>query len=246
MLIIPAIDIKDGKCVRLEQGDFSRVTQYGDDPMEMALYWQNQGAERLHVVDLDGSLKGTPVNAEAIKKIAATLEIPVQVGGGIRNIEAATSYLAAGIDAIIIGTSALRDPALVRQLCEEFGKKIFIGIDARKGMVALSGWTETSRVGAVDLARQLEVLGIGAIIYTDISRDGMQTGVNVHATRELARALKTPVIASGGLGSLADVEALMTHGDEGIIGVIAGRALYTKAVSLPMALDLIAKMGDKR
>jgi len=234
--IIPAIDIKNGCCVRLEQGDFSRSTQYGNDPLVMAKHWEELGAQRLHIVDLDGAAQGRQVNGAVITDIINALKIPIQVGGGIRSIAAADTYLSAGAAAVILGTAALKDPTFVRAACSLFGKRIIIGVDALAGMVALEGWLEKSQVRALDFALLLRDLGVGAAVYTDISRDGMQRGINVEATREFAISAQIPVIASGGLANLEEIDALLACEADGIIGVIVGRALYNKSISLPSAL----------
>ena len=236
MIIIPAIDIKDGKCVRLAQGKFDRVTTYGDNPVEMALRWMQKGAELIHIVDLDGSVAGMPRNANIILDITRNIDVPIQVGGGIRNMETIEFYLGNGVSSVILGTTALQNENIVRNACEEFPNKIILGIDALDGNVAVRGWTQTTEKNAVDLARHYENYRLKAIVYTDIERDGMGTGVNVEATRNLAKAISIPVIASGGVASIADVENLLAIEDCEIYGVIVGRALYTGAVSLEEAI----------
>lgn len=238
MLVIPAIDLKGGKCVRLLRGDLQAETVYGDDPVAMGRRWQEAGARYLHVVDLDGAVSGTPVNGAAIAGLCSALSIPVEVGGGVRTIERAGAVLALGADRVIFGTAALEQPALVADACRRFPGRVAVGIDAREGKVAVKGWLETSDVTAIDLARKLEGAGVACIIYTDIERDGTQQGVNVAATRALAEAIEIPVIASGGVGSLADIEALLPCEAAGVTGVIVGRALYTGAVRLEDALRL--------
>ncbi len=245
MIIIPAIDIKDGKCVRLAQGNFDRVTTYGDDPALMAKNWMEKGAERIHVVDLDGSVAGLPRNANIILNIAKNIDVPVQVGGGIRNMETIEYYLDNGISSVILGTAALQNEDLVRESCRAFPGKIILGIDALNGNVAIRGWTETSEKKAVDLARHYEDIHVKAIVYTDIERDGMQTGVNIKATRELAKAVSIPVIASGGVASIADVEKLLAIEDCEFYGVIIGRALYTGALTLEKAIET-SKLSRKQ
>lgn len=241
MLILPAIDLKGGKCVRLLRGDMARETVYGDDPVAVGRRWVEAGAQFLHVVDLDGAVAGEPVNGAVIAALCAALSVPVQVGGGVRTVERAGALLGLGVDRVIFGTVAVEHPAVVQDACRRFAGRIAVGIDARDGNVAVKGWTETSALRAVDLARRMEDAGAARIIYTDIDRDGTQEGVNVAATRALADALEIPVIASGGVGSLRDIEALLPHESAGIEGVIVGRALYTGAVDLPAALALATR-----
>ncbi|MBI1815554.1 MAG: 1-(5-phosphoribosyl)-5-[(5-phosphoribosylamino)methylideneamino]imidazole-4-carboxamide isomerase [Deltaproteobacteria bacterium] len=236
MLIIPAIDLKGGRCVRLLRGEMAAETVYGDDPIAMGRRWVSEGAEYLHVVDLDGAVSGAPVNGDAIAALCAALPIPIEVGGGVRTVERAAQLLAAGADRVIFGTAALAHPEVVALACERFPGRIAVGIDARDGKVAVQGWTETSQTTAIDLARRVEAFGVVRIIYTDISRDGTQQGVNVEATRALADAITIPVIASGGVGSLADITALLPCAAAGVAAVIVGRALYTGAVKLAEAI----------
>lgn len=236
MLIIPAIDLKGGKCVRLLRGDRHAETVYGDDPLAIGRRWVGEGAQYLHVVDLDGAVSGAPVNADAIAKLCATLPIPIEVGGGVRSVERAADLLAAGADRVIFGTAALMEPEVVAEASRRFPGRIAVGIDARDGRVAVQGWTETSAVTAVELARRAEQYGTACIIYTDINRDGTQQGVNVAATCALAEAVTVPVIASGGVGSLADIQVLLPCEPLGVAGVIIGRALYTGAVKLADAI----------
>src|SRR5258708_28452263 len=208
MLIIPAIDLKGGKCVRLLRGDLQAETVYGDDPVAMGRRWVDGGARYLHVVDLDGAVAGAPVNGEAIAALCAALPIPVEVGGGVRTVERAGAVLALGADRVIFGTAALERPEVVAEACRRFPGRVAVGIDARGGQVATRGWLATSAITAIELAHRLEGIGVACIIYTDIDRDGMQQGVNVAATRALAEAIDIPVIASGGVGSLADIAAV--------------------------------------
>ncbi|MGB5219292.1 MAG: 1-(5-phosphoribosyl)-5-[(5-phosphoribosylamino)methylideneamino]imidazole-4-carboxamide isomerase [Smithella sp.] len=236
MIIIPAIDIKDGKCVRLAQGKFDRVTTYGDNPVEMAMRWMGKGAELIHLVDLDGSVAGLPRNANIILDIARNVDVPVQVGGGIRDIETINYYLTHGVSSVILGTTALQNENVVREACQAFPYKIILGIDALNGNVAVRGWTQTTEKKAVDLARHYEDCQVKAIVYTDIERDGMSTGVNIKATGALAKAVKIPIIASGGVASITDIENLLAVDDCEFYGVIIGRALYTGAVSLEEAI----------
>jgi phosphoribosylformimino-5-aminoimidazole carboxamide ribotide isomerase len=238
MLILPAIDLKGGRCVRLLRGDFAAETVYGDDPVAMGRRWVDAGARYLHVVDLDGAVSGEPVNGAAIAALCAALPVPVQVGGGIRSVARAGALLGLGADRVIFGTAALETPAVVEEACRRFAGRVAIGIDAREGKVAVKGWLETSDVTAIDLARRFADLGAACIIYTDIERDGTQQGVNVAATRALAAGVGIPVIASGGVGSLDDIAALLPCEPDGVVGVIVGRALYTGAVSLPAAIQL--------
>lgn len=237
MIVIPAIDIKDGRCVRLTQGDFSRLTVYADDPVYVAKIWRDMGAERIHVVDLDGSREGIPRNSETIRRIVREVNIPIQVGGGIRSIETITMYLEMGVSRVILGTMALRDKAFIRNASETFAKSIMLSIDARDGMVAVEGWTEQTSERAVEVAQRFQDLPIDAIVYTDISRDGMQTGVNVEATSQFAQSVDLPVIASGGVSHVRDIEKLKEIEKFGVIGVIIGKALYTGAVSLREAIE---------
>lgn len=238
MLIIPAIDLKDGQAVRLKQGDFSRSTVYSSDPVEVALKWQNAGAGRIHIVDLDGSLAGVPRNREVIKKIAAGINIPIELGGGIRDLATIETYFEAGIRFAILGSVALKKPELVEAACAKFPGRIIVGIDARDGMVAVEGWTEATTKSAVELARSFEQFSLDSIIYTDINRDGMETGVNVEATRMLAESIRIPVTASGGVASLQDIRELKKVEKSGIRAVIIGKALYTGAINLEEAIKV--------
>ncbi|MEW6334381.1 MAG: 1-(5-phosphoribosyl)-5-[(5-phosphoribosylamino)methylideneamino]imidazole-4-carboxamide isomerase [Thermodesulfobacteriota bacterium] len=236
MIVIPAIDLKEGRCVRLVQGDFRKETVYADDPVGMSLAWKTQGAQRLHVVDLDGSLAGVPRHAEVIGNIAAETGLPLQVGGGIREMKTVETYLRAGVRWVILGTAALRDPAFVRRACREFPDRVIIGIDAREGRVAVQGWTETQAQTPSALASRFAEDRPAALVYTDIARDGTETGVNVEGTRALAASTGIPVIASGGVAGIGDIEKLITVEQEGVFAVIAGKALYTGALSLAEAI----------
>jgi phosphoribosylformimino-5-aminoimidazole carboxamide ribotide isomerase len=236
LVIIPAIDVKDGKCVRLAQGDFDRVTTYADNPVNVALTWMQKGAELIHVVDLDGSVAGLPRNANIILEIARKVDVPIQVGGGIRDMETIEFYLNNGVSSVILGTAALQNKEIVRDACQTFPEKIILGIDALEGKVAIRGWTEKTQLNAVDLARRYEKFNVKAIVYTDIKRDGMGTGVNVEATKELAKAVSIPVIASGGVATIADIDNLLSVKDCEIYGVIIGRALYIGSISLEEAI----------
>ena len=236
MEVIPAVDIRNGKCVRLLQGKFDQETVFAYDPVEMALHWESLGAERLHVVDLDGAKTGQPQNLEVIVRIAGMLGIPVQMGGGIRTIETARQVLGLGVDRVVIGTSAVLDRDFARAMFEELGERVALGLDARDGFVATRGWQETSTVRARDFAQQMERLGARRIIHTDISRDGMLGGVNLPAMEAMARAVSIPVIASGGVKDIEDIRKLKELEPLGIEGVIAGKALYIGSLDLREAI----------
>ena len=239
MILYPAIDLKDGKCVRLLRGEMSTATIFNDDPAAQARAFAAAGCRFLHVVDLDGAFAGKPVNARAVEAIIAAAAVPVQLGGGIRDRASIDAWLGRGVTRIVLGTIALRDPALVKAACQAHPRSIAVGIDARGGMVAVEGWAETSSVSALDLALKFEDAGVAAIIYTDIDRDGALGGANVEATAELARRLTTKVIASGGVASLDDLRALKAHEKDGIDGVICGRALYDGRIDLRAALAVM-------
>lgn len=227
MLLIPAIDLKDGKCVRLRQGRMDDETVFSDDPVAMAGKWVEAGARRLHLVDLNGAFDGKPVNGEVIRAIAeAYPNLPIQVGGGIRDEETVQAYLDAGVQYTIIGTKAVNNPGFVGDLCAEFPGHIIVGLDAKEGKVAIDGWSKLSKHDVIDMARHFEEDGVEAIIYTDIGRDGMMSGVNVEATVKLAQAVNIPIIASGGITNIDDIRALCEVADEGIMGAITGRAIY--------------------
>ena len=238
MIVIPAIDIKNGKCVRLQQGRMDRETVFGEDPAAMARRWEVDGAEMIHVVDLDGAIEKKPRNLVSIKRILDAVKIPIQDGGGIRDIATIEMYLSVGIRRIIIGTEAIRNPALVQEACRKYPGRIVVGIDARKGLVAIEGWIETTQTRAVDLARRFEQSGVVAINFTDIHRDGMQTGPNLEATRELAESVSIPVVASGGVSTLKDIRNLIPLEPFGVIGVITGKALYAGTLNLKEAIAL--------
>ncbi len=229
MLLIPAIDLKDGHCVRLKQGDMDQSTTFGEDPVAMARSWVAKGARRLHLVDLNGAFAGQPKNEMAIRKILKEVgsEVDVQLGGGIRDLDTIERYLDAGLRYVIIGTAAVKNPGFLQDACTAFGGHIIVGLDARDGKVATDGWSKLSRHDVVDLSKKFEDYGVESIIYTDIGRDGMLSGINVDATVKLAQALTIPVIASGGLSSMADIDALCAVEEEGIEGVICGRAIYS-------------------
>jgi phosphoribosylformimino-5-aminoimidazole carboxamide ribotide isomerase len=236
MIIIPAIDLKNGQCVRLVQGDFKRVTVYSENPVEIARLWQEQGAERIHIVDLDGSLAGIPKNSEVIRNIVNAVKAPVQVGGGVRDMKTIGTYLEMGVEWVILGTMALKDRDFLREACNTFREKIILGIDANEGKIAIQGWTEQTSASAVEVAKSYEGYGLAAIIYTDIARDGMETGVNTEATGALADAVDMPVIASGGVSGMSDIERILEIEGSGVVGLIVGKALYTGAIFLPDAI----------
>ncbi len=239
LTLYPAIDLKDGACVRLVQGEMSAATTFNDNPAAQAASFVEAGCKWLHVVDLNGAFVGRPVNSSAVAAILGVTPVPVQLGGGIRDLNTIEFWLSAGVARVILGTVAVKNPALVRKACELFPGRIAVGIDARAGHVAVEGWAETSELSALDLALRFEDVGVAAIIYTDIERDGKLGGVNVEATAALASKLVTPVIASGGIGSLDDLAALKPHEGTGIEGVICGRALYDGRVKLTEALALL-------
>jgi len=236
MIVIPAVDIKGGRCVRLKQGRMSEETVYSDDPVQAAVTWCSKGAERIHLVDLDGAVGGKRVNGEVISEIARSVPVPVELGGGMRNLASVEFYLEAGVEWVILGTAACKDPNLVKEACRKFPGHVMLAIDARGGRVAVEGWTEDTERSAVEVARAFDSQGIAAVIYTDIQRDGMSVGPNVRATGELARALKTPVIASGGISGLEDIRKVMTLSGQGVMGVITGRALYEGTLDLVEAI----------
>lgn len=241
MILFPAIDLKGGQCVRLEQGDMARATVFNTDPAAQAQSFAAQGFAYLHVVDLDGAFAGRPVNAQAVESMLAAVTMPVQLGGGIRDLATIEGWLDKGVARVIIGTAAVRDPALVKDAARRFPDRIAVGLDARDGKVAVDGWAETSQVTALDIARRFEDAGVAAIIFTDIARDGLLKGINWDATIALADAVSIPVIASGGLASLADVEALMAPRAQKLAGAIAGRALYDGRLDPAAALQLIRR-----
>ena len=227
MLIIPAIDLKDGECVRLRQGRMEDSTVFSGSPVDMATRWVNTGARRLHLVDLNGAFAGEPVNGEVVTDIAkAHPDLPIQIGGGIRSGETIEAYLKAGVEYVIIGTKAVKEPEFVTEMCQQFPGHIIVGIDAKKGLVATDGWAEVTEVKAVDLAKQFESDGVSSIVYTDIDRDGMMQGVNVEATLAMAKASSIPVIASGGITNMDDIVALNRVASQGVLGAITGRAIY--------------------
>jgi len=245
MLIIPAVDIKNGKCVRLFQGRLDSETVFSDDPAAMAKRWENEGAEIIHVIDLDGAVEKSPKNLNSIERIIESVEAYIQVGGGIRTAKTAKMYLDLGVKRVIIGTEAIKNPNFVKDACKAFPDQIVVGIDARDGLVAIEGWTETTRIKAVDLARRFEDCGVAAINFTDIHRDGMETGPNIEATRRIAEAVSIPVVASGGVSTIEDIKKLMPLEAVGVVGVITGRALYSGSLSLKAAIEVSTNPLDK-
>lgn len=238
MMIIPAVDIKGGKCVRLLQGRMDAETVFSNEPEKMAKQWESQGAELIHVVDLDGAIQKHPVNIESIKRIINTVDTPIQVGGGIRDLRTIHQYMDLGVNRVVIGTEAIRNPKLVQDACRFYPNKIVVAIDARNGFVAVEGWTETTNILAIDLAKRLEDYGICAINFTDIHRDGMQTGPNIAETQKLAESVQIPVVASGGVSTLDHIRALSNLPPPGVWGVIIGRALYAGAFRLYDAISV--------
>ncbi len=238
MEIIPAIDLKNGRCVRLFQGDFNQETVFSDDPLAMALSWQEQGGHRLHLVDLDGAVQGKPVHLDVISSIVQALDIPVQVGGGIRDMASADAWLGAGVDRVVIGTAAVRDPDMVQEVCRKHGsQRVVVSVDAKEGLVALQGWKETSSVTVLELAEQMAEIGVVRLLYTDIARDGALTGPDMGTNAKLASETGLAIQASGGVSSVEDIKGLLPTGVE---GVIVGRALYTGAVSLAEAVAAVS------
>ena len=247
MLLIPAIDLKDGQCVRLQQGDMNRVTTFNTDPVEQALHWLEQGARRLHLVDLNGAFAGKPKNGAAIRAITDEVgdDVPVQLGGGIRDLDTIEKYLDNGISFVIIGTAAVKNPGFLHDACSAFPGHIIVGLDAKDGKVAVDGWSKLTGHDVVDLAKKFEDYGVESVIYTDIGRDGMLSGVNIEATVRLARALRIPVIASGGITDLRDIDALCAVEDEGIMGAITGRAIYEGTLDFAAAQKRADELGER-
>lgn len=241
MIIIPAIDLKNGRCVRLEQGRMSKETVYSEVPAEVALKWYHEGAERLHIVDLNGAVEGRPVNGGAIRDIVHAVPIPIQLGGGIRDMKTIESYFRLGIEMIILGTAAHKNPEFLASACAEFPGRIILGIDSHKGLVAVEGWREETDIAPSEMVKKYKDLPVAAIIYTDIQRDGMSTGPNVEATRILAESTRIPVIASGGISELSDVADILSLEPYGVTGMITGRALYEGTLRLADALTFIRK-----
>ena len=246
MIVIPAIDLKDGRCVRLKQGRMSDETVFSDVPEEMALRWYAQGAKRLHIVDLDGAFRGRPVNKTVIKRIIKAVPIPVQLGGGVRDMPTLMAYFDLGLHYLILGTMAHKDPEFVKKACKKFPGQILLGIDARKDRIALEGWTKEVDLTPVEFAKRFDGGGVSAIIYTDIQRDGMRTGPNVDATRALATAVQIPVIASGGISTVSDIFEVSSLAESGVMGIITGRALYDGSLDLASAIRVAEgeNLGD--
>ena len=236
MMVIPAVDLKEGRCVRLSQGRMDQESVYSENPVEAARHWEAKGAERLHVVDLNGAATGRPVHRSLIEEIARSVRIPVEVGGGIRDLETIEHYLRSGVSWVILGTAALRDPQIVEEACHRFSGKVILGVDARGEKVSVQGWSEEAALEASELVRRFEGIGLSAIIFTDIERDGMSTGLNVEATEALALSTTIPVIASGGVSCMEDIVQLSRLGTDRIVGVIVGRALYTGRLDLEEAI----------
>ena len=244
MIFFPAIDLKEGRCVRLRQGDMDTATVFNEDPSDQACAFEKAGCRWLHVVDLDGALAGRPVNGVVVDSILDMIDIPVQLGGGIRTLATAANWLDRGVRRVILGTAALRDPDLVRSACEAYPGRIAVAIDARGGRVAVQGWSEQSDVPVLDLARRFEDVGVAAIIFTDIGRDGLLAGPNIEATIALARAVSIPAILSGGISSLADLAAIKAAGEDILAGVVCGRAIYDGRIDVARALALLEERSD--
>ncbi len=238
MIVIPAVDLKEGRCVRLSQGKMDQESVYSENPVEMARHWESKGAERLHVVDLNGAVTGKPFHRSLVEEITKSIHIPVEVGGGIRDFKTIEDYLSCGVQWVILGTAALSNRSLVEEACQCFPKKVILGIDARGGKVAIQGWNEVTHSETVDVAKQFEGIGLAAIIFTDIQRDGMGTGLNWEETKTLARSTSIPVIASGGVSRIEEIEHLRDLEPEGVIGVIVGRSLYTGKIDLGEAIRI--------
>ena len=236
MIIFPAIDLKDGNCVRLEKGEMNRATVFNDDPAAQALKFENQGFKWIHIVDLNGAFEGKPVNIGPVKEIIKAVKIPLQLGGGIRDIATIENWLDAGVTRVILGTIALREPGIVMEACRKFPGKIVVGVDGKGGMVAVEGWAETSTVSVIDLAKKFEDAGVSAILYTDVARDGMLQGVDLSGTKTLAESINIPVIASGGVAGIEDIKAIKAIEGSGVCGVIVGRALYDCRINIEEAL----------
>jgi len=241
VIIIPAVDIKGGKCVRLEQGFMDRETIFSDYPEEMALQWERKGAKRLHLVDLDGAVQGIPFNKKVIRNVVDRVSIPVQLGGGIRDLDTIEGYINLGIDQIIIGTVAYKDPDLVETACRRYPGRIIVGIDSKDRYVSVEGWTEPTNIIAIDLAKRFEDMRINSIIYTDIKRDGMKRGPNIDAIREFAKVINVPLIAAGGISSIKDIENMAELEEDGLSGIIVGRALYDGSIRLEQAINTLRK-----
>ena len=238
MIVIPAVDLKDGRCVRLSQGRMDQESVYSENPVQMAKHWESKGAERLHVVDLNGAVMGKPFHQSLIEEITRSLRIPIEVGGGIRDLETIEQYLSSGVGWVILGTAAYSNRGLVEGACRRFPERVILAIDAKGGRLAIQGWNEEVTLGASELARQFEGMGLSAIIFTDVERDGMGTGLNTEATKALARSTPIPVIASGGVSRVEDIEHLLELEPDGVIGVIVGRAIYTGRINLEEAIRI--------
>jgi|TARA_Y100000389_G_scaffold38371_1_gene32705 phosphoribosylformimino-5-aminoimidazole carboxamide ribotide isomerase len=244
MKIIPAIDIQNGNCVRLRQGDFSQETIFHDNPVNMAKKWVNEGAERLHLVDLDGARLGSPINIEIVSNICRNFpNIPIQIGGGIRDLDTANRYLETGASFIIIGTKAVEDPSFIKELCDNFPGKIIVGVDAKNGEVATDGWKSISNKNTIELSKEFEDYGVSEIVYTDIEKDGMMEGLNIDATLNLAKNVNIPIIASGGVSCIDDIHEMSAYVDSGISGIIIGRALYEKKISIEEAKKIFSSLN---
>jgi phosphoribosylformimino-5-aminoimidazole carboxamide ribotide isomerase len=241
LIVIPAVDLKEGRCVRLSQGRMDQESIYSENPVQMARHWESKGAERLHVVDLNGAVTGRPFHRFLIEEITRTIRIPVEVGGGIRDIETIEDYLSSGVRWVILGTAAFQNHQLIEEACQRFPGRIILGIDARGRKVAIQGWKEIASLEAMDLAKQFEGVDLSAIIFTDVERDGMGTGLNWEETKAMARATSIPVIASGGVSQIEEIESLKKLEPDGVIGVIVGRALYTGQIDLEEAIRLAKK-----
>jgi len=241
MMVIPAVDLKEGRCVRLSQGRMDQESVYSEDPIQMAKHWESKGAERLHVIDLNGAVMGRPFHRSLIEEITRSLCIPIEVGGGIRDLETIENYLSSGVRWVILGTTAFRNRHLIEEACHRFPGRVILAIDAKGGRVAIEGWNEVAPVEAIGLANQFERIGLSAIIFTDVERDGMGTGLNWEETRALARSTSIPVIASGGVSRIEDIQHLMALEPDGVIGVIVGRALYTGHLDLEEAIQMVKR-----
>ncbi len=241
MIVIPAVDLKDGRCVRLSQGRMNQESIYSEHPVETAKHWESKGAARLHVVDLNGAVEGKPLHRSLIKEMSRSLRIPIEVGGGIRDLATVEDYLSSGVEWVILGTAAFQNRSLVEEACRRFPDRVILGIDAKGGKVAIQGWNKIVSLEARDLIKRFEGMGLSAVIFTDIERDGMGTGLNFQSTGDLARSASIPVIASGGVSRIEDIQHIMEYEADGIIGVIVGRALYTGQVDLEEAIRLTQK-----
>ena len=241
MIVIPALDLKEGRCVRLSQGRMDQESVYSEDPVQMARHWESKGAERLHVVDLNGAVAGKPFHRSLIEEITKSIHIPIEVGGGIRDLETIENYLSSGVRWVILGTAAFQNRRCIEEACHRFPERVILSIDAKRGKVAIQGWNEVIPLGAIEVTREFEGMGLCAIIFTDVERDGMGTGLNWEDTKALARATSIPVIASGGVSRIEDIEHLRALEPDGVIGVIVGRALYTGQIDLEEAIRLTKK-----